>query len=260
MTNDYESDRQLSEYLLLHYGEVEDTMPYAFGPEDSLYFPRRCVDELLQHARLGPQSTALDLGCAVGRSSFELSAHCAEVTGIDLSQRFIETARILSEEGKLDYWFIEEGNIRTPCRFEIPKHCVRERVTFQVGDAVDLSPEIGQFDVVLMANLICRTPHPAQCLRQGMARVKPGGQLLLTTPYTWLSSFTVTEAWLGGRAQGDARGWQGVAAILGDEFELCERHDMPFCIREHARKFQWSVADASVWIRKPSTSTRSDPA
>jgi hypothetical protein len=26
--------------------------------------------------------------------------------------------------------------------------------------------------------------------------------------------------------------------------------DLPFLIREHARKFQWSVAEATIWRRK----------
>ena len=251
MTNTYENDRLLSEYLLLHYGETADAMPYAFGPSDALHFPRRCVEELLQRDILGPAATALDLGCALGRSSFELACHCAEVTGIDLSQRFIETARILAEQGRFDYWFVEEGNMRTPCTFRTPPHCPREGLQFHVADAVHLPADIGLFDVVLMANLICRTPDPARCLKQGMSCVKPGGQLLLTTPYTWLDTFTVTEKWLGGRHEGDTKGWKGIAAILSEDFELCQRHDMPFCIREHARKFQWSVADASVWIRRP---------
>ncbi|MDA1043607.1 MAG: putative 4-mercaptohistidine N1-methyltransferase [Verrucomicrobia bacterium] len=250
MTHDYEGDRLLSEYLLLHYGETADSMPYAFGPVDALHFPKRCVEELLQRERLSPQSTALDLGCAVGRSAFELAAHCIDVTGIDLSKRFIETARRLAEQGRFEYWFLEEGNIRTPHTFKIPSHCPRGRVQFRVGDAVNLPDDIGQYDVVMMANLICRTPDPTRCLKQGMTCVKPGGQLILTTPYTWLDTFTASDKWLGGNAESQSRGWDAVAAVLSDDFELCQRRDMPFCIREHARKFQWSVADASVWIRR----------
>ena len=37
---------------------------------------------------------------------------------------------------------------------------------------------------------------------------------------------------------------------LGRGFERVRVLDLPFLIREHARKFQWSVAQASVWIRQ----------
>ncbi len=250
MSNDYESDLLLSEYLLLHYGTANDAMPHPFGPKDALDFPRRCVDELVPQHALPQGATALDLGCAVGRSTFELARHCDSVIGIDLSQRFIETASGLAQNGSIDFWYIEEGKLQTPCTFEIPAHCPRDRVSFQVGDAVALPDDLGQFDIVLMANLICRTPKPAECLRQGMARVKPGGLLILTTPYTWVETFTAPAEWLGGQGGDAARGWDGVSAILNPEFKLNARHDMPFCIREHSRKFQWSVADASVWKRR----------
>ncbi|HKI69833.1 MAG TPA: methyltransferase domain-containing protein, partial [Verrucomicrobiae bacterium] len=88
MTNFYETDRAVSEYLLFHYGTPEDILPYNFGPIAALNYPVRCVTECLDVKRLPAQARALDLGCAVGRSSFELARHCAEVIGIDFSHRF----------------------------------------------------------------------------------------------------------------------------------------------------------------------------
>ena len=35
----------------------------------------------------------------------------------------------------------------------------------------------------------------------------------------------------------------------GHGFQLKAQEDMPFVIREHARKFQWGCAHGSVWIR-----------
>jgi putative 4-mercaptohistidine N1-methyltranferase len=249
MTNDYESDALLSEYLLLHYGDEDDGMPYAFGPRDALDFPQRCVDELLQKDLLPADATALDVGCAVGRSALALSEHCESVIGLDLSQRFVDTAQVMVDQGHVDHWIAEEGHVRTPRRFSVPAACNRERVSFRVADAMALPQDLGQYDVVMMANLVCRTPDPARCLREGMARVKPGGQLLLTTPYTWLETFTAPDAWLGAQDDAAPRGWDGVSSILSTASTLRHRQDMPFCIREHARKFQWSVADASVWVK-----------
>ena len=77
--------------------------------------------------------------------------------------------------------------------------------------------------------------------------VKPGGQLIITSPYTWLEEFTPREHWLGGR---DGSTLEGLEAALTKDFQLTATRDLPFLIREHARKFQWSVAQASIWIRR----------
>ena len=97
--NPYESDKLLSEYLLFHYGAPEQVLPHSFGPADALEFPVRCARDCVDAARLPERARALDLGCAVGRSAFELARHCSEVVGIDYSNRFIEVANRLREQG-----------------------------------------------------------------------------------------------------------------------------------------------------------------
>src|ERR1700733_8763528 len=99
--NYYDSDRAISEYLLFHYGGYENRLPK--NPAGGLNFPVRCVSECLAPARLPEQARVLDLGCAVGRSSFELARHCAEVLGIDFSARFVEVANTLRTAGRLAY-------------------------------------------------------------------------------------------------------------------------------------------------------------
>ena len=87
MTNPYESDQLLAEYLLFHYGADDEILGKLPGPREALSFPRRSVSELI-----GPMqrdARALDVGCAVGRATFELARYAASVTGIDFSARFI---------------------------------------------------------------------------------------------------------------------------------------------------------------------------
>lgn len=38
--------------------------------------------------------------------------------------------------------------------------------------------------------------------------------------------------------------------VLSPDFILLEELDMPFLIRETARKHQWTVSHMSVWMRK----------
>lgn len=249
----YHSDQGLSEYLLFHYGKPEEVLPYPFGPRDALGYPVKSVYALLDPARWEKDRArrALDLGCAVGRSSFELTRYADEVVGIDTSSRFIAAAQTLQAEGGLPYAFQVEGQIRQDAVAEVPRDIDRSRVTFQVGDAMNLGKNIGAFDIVHMANLIDRLPDPARCLRQLPGIVHPGGQLLLLSPYTWMQAYTPEDAWIGGRTiDGKPRtSLEGLRDMLDDDFTLDLTLDLPFLIREHARKYQWSVAQGTRWIR-----------
>ncbi len=248
----YETERALSEYLLFHYGASEQTMPWSFGPATALNYPAGCVSECLDTVRLPAQARALDLGCAVGRATFELARHCSEVIGIDYSQRFIEVARHLQQHGSTSYAYAEEGLLTTPATAEVTAEIDRQRVTFEQGDAEALRPDLGQFDVVLMANLVDRLRDPSRCLSALPSLLRTRGQLILTTPCTWLDDYTPRSHWLGGFEQ-DGRPVRTLAtlqAVLEPQFTLVRTLDMPFVIREHARKFQWSVAQATVWIRR----------
>jgi SAM-dependent methyltransferase len=133
-----------------------------------------------------------------------------------------------------------------------PEGVDSERVAFEQGDAMELRAALGVFDVVLMANLIDRLREPHRCLARLPALVKPGGQLVITSPYTWLEEFTPHSNWLGGFERDGRRvsTHEGLQAALGTEFDLVAVKDLPFLIREHARKYQWSVAEATIWRRK----------
>ena len=37
--------------------------------------------------------------------------------------------------------------------------------------------------------------------------------------------------------------------VLQGEFEMLHREDMPMLIREHARKYQWTMVECTVWRR-----------
>lgn len=250
--NIYETDRLLAEYLLFHYAEPGEILPYAFGPREALDYAVRCVTESLDASALPTTARALDLGCAVGRSTFELARHCREAIGIDYSRNFIDAATALKARGELPYERRDEGDLTTSLIARLPAGIDAGRVTFETGDAQSLRSGLGQFDVVLMANLIDRLATPQRCLAQLPGLVRPGGQLIITSPYTWLEEFTERGQWLGGRTEGGERltTREGLRRALSATFDLVAHKDLPFLIREHARKFQWSVAEATIWRRK----------
>lgn len=253
----YESDLTLAQYLLFHYGDPEEMLPPDLDLAAELRalatpFPVRCVEECIDFGRLDENSRALDLGCAVGRSSFELARHCKSVIGIDSSKKFIQAANHLKNEGVLTFGCIEEGQLTKSCIARVPEQIDRSRVSFELGDAVELRDHLGQFDVLLMANLLDRLRDPQRCLERIPGLLNPRGQMVITSPYSWSEDFTPREKWLGGfqRETKKISTFEALREILNKDFELVGTRDLPFLLREHKRRYQLGIPEASIWRRR----------
>lgn len=243
MSDIYESNKILAEYLLFHFGSAEEILPagraWPAGMREALDFPVRTA------AHFSPTEVerGLDLGCAVGRSAFEMSRICHHVTGIDFSHAFIQAAETLRSGQPLAYERREEAGLATGLKAALPENVDGERLVFQQGDAMDLPGNLGTFDRVHAANLLCRLPQPERLLKRLPSLVKAGGELVLATPCTWLEEFTPAENWpVGGT-------FEWLRNKLSSDFELIRQADEPFLIRETARKFQWTTSLVTVWRR-----------
>lgn len=94
-----------------------------------------------------------DLGCGTGSLSLLLAEHGYEVSGIDLSEQMITTAR-------------------TKLR-DFPQ------VSLAVGDAGAPALPTGSFDAVLARHVVWALPDPRAGLRRWLELLKPGGRLVL---------------------------------------------------------------------------------
>ena len=100
--------------------------------------------------------------------------------------------------------------------------------------------------------MIDRLYEPNKFLKKIETLVNPGGLLILTSPYTWLEEFTSKEEWVGGfkRDGENLKTIDGLIEALSPHFDLvADPNDIPFVIRETARKFQHSIAQMTVWRR-----------
>lgn len=240
----YESDKLLSEYLLMHFGTDAQLMPWDFGPKAAIGFPTRTVSHFTNSQQEGIR--ALDLGCAVGRSAFEISRHADEVIGIDFSENFIAAAEHLRTQGSIDYTIQETGKTTTSATASLqslPADIQPEKCCFRQGDAMNLPSDLGSFDQVHAANLICRLPHPEKTLERFSDLVTTGGELVLATPCTWLDEYTPADQ----QPDGDTFSW--LKDKLSSSFKLIKETNEPFLIRETARKYQWTVSMVTVWQR-----------
>lgn len=258
----YESQRAVDEYLQMHFGKLEEVCPYGFGPKDALDFPDRCADVVASAVRTSAPvqkkartegGSALDVGCAVGGQSFALARHFAKVDGVDFSNAFVQAAQTMKNDGSMKYTSLVEGT-RVAERVALaPSGGVREKCNFFQGDACNLetlrsqgSLQAGGYDAVFAGNLLCRLPKPRAFLKSCSEWVvNKGGVLVLVSPFSWLEEYTPREEWIGGGEAISSEVLEKEMLSLG--FALRERTDVPFLIREHARKFQWGVSECSVW-------------
>lgn len=235
----YESEKTLSDYLLMHYGESDQRMPWSIGKLSALDFPSQTVAYFTQKR----VALSLDLGCAVGASTFHLSKTSDKVIGIDFSKLFIDAANQLKEHGEMEYRYQEEGNQFITTNARIPLGSVVENIRFAEGDAMNLPEGFKGFDRVHAANLICRLPDPMKLLDRLPSLVKPGGELVLATPFSWSEEFTAKA----NIPQGDS--WEWLQSALEGKFQCIHHADEVFTIRDHVRKFQLGVSKVSLWKR-----------
>ena len=107
-----------------------------------------------------------------------------------------------------------------------------------------LPADLGSFDRVHVANLLCRLTDPQLLLARLPDLVKAGGELVLATPCTWLEEYTPPGNWP------PAGTFEWLQNSLSPAFGLVRQTDEPFLIRETARKFQWTTSLVTVWRRR----------
>lgn len=114
----------------------------------------KATREHIVHAGIAARMHVLDIGCGIGGASRCIAAECGcSVTGIDLTQEFIDVARELTRRCKLD-----------------------DRIEFFKADALDMPFQANTFDHVWCQNVTMHIGDKTRLI-SGIARVlKPGGR------------------------------------------------------------------------------------
>lgn len=251
---DYESDTQVSQYSEFHYGD--EYYGVANFAKASAEF---CIAKMKEVGK-SSGGRALDLGCAVGRCTFELAKYFDHVDGIDFSARFIKTAFEMQERGEIRYHLIEEGELtsfRSRKLSALGLSNFTRKVTFAQGDACNLKPQYSGYDLIFLGNLIDRVYSPRKVLNEISQRLNDGGLLVVASPFTWLEEYTERKEWLGGYKDENGETLSSTQALeqaLGTQFaRIGSAQDIPFVIRETKRKFQHTLSEFNVFQKTASS-------
>eukprot|EP00758_Cryptobia_borreli_P017121 Tbor_TRINITY_DN6162_c0_g5::TRINITY_DN6162_c0_g5_i1::g.22435::m.22435 len=226
----YETNQSNNQYMEFHFTPGKDSFVHSLKDvSDAFDFPIRLGRLFEKYLPTGglQGKRALDLGCATGMSTLEMSKYFDEVVGIDLSVAFIASANKIKNGDVVPFDCPDQGHITVSRNAQAPKDTFPARCQFLVGDALNVDEKLGKFDAILVANLLCRLPEPIKLLKSFSGLINKGGVLVLVSPYSWWEGATVKESWIGG-TPGKARSEEQVKEILSTDFELLDEHDEPF--------------------------------
>ncbi len=157
----YDSDqliRKITRALRKAGKDISRIEPRDLSPVDQLHTGgARASLNLLKKAGLTSKDRVLDVGCGIGGSSRLMAGEPGcRVTGLDLSDRFIECAGELTRMTGL-------GN----------------RVDFKTGSVLNLPFEDGRFDAVVVQHLLMNIEDKTRALEECRRVLKAGGKLIL---------------------------------------------------------------------------------
>jgi SAM-dependent methyltransferase/uncharacterized protein YbaR (Trm112 family) len=215
----------LSIYLDSHWGD------HAEPPADDGGLAA-IIDRL---ALLPRVSLAVELGCSVGRVVAELARRAEHVVGLDLQFGAVRRARRILDGERLPYNRRIIGRRYMTARVSAGDRAA-PGVTLLCGDALDPPLIPRSYDRVVALNLLDSISNPRQLLTVMDALCATGGELILSSPYTWKSSVMADADRLG-----DFDPAAAVRAILRDGTELMARYaiedeaELPWTLRRDAR-------------------------
>lgn len=249
-----------STYGWTHYSDLDPEHPTTEVPT---------VVELLRtglvrlaESGIRPAERVVDLGCSVGRSTFELAAATddALVLGIDMNIAMLRLAGAALRAGRLRYPLRRVGMVYEERSVEFQPDGA-DRVDFWCADAQALPFAPETFDLATSLNLIDSVGSPIDHLKSLREVVRSGGGALVASPFDWNPSVTQIEAWIGGHSPYDERRGRSenvLRSLIGgdhpaavDGLELLDEIDgVEWPVRLHDRSVMHYRVDLFVLGRK----------
>src|ERR1700690_1024253 len=244
----FDATRQhLSGYVRDHWGSCDPKDGAAPAPGQAWGWAQAGV--ALAGAVSGP---IVELGAAAGGVTRALADRFdTPVLGVDLSAPLARFAARALRGGTLRYPLRLAGTAYEDRQITIPPP-LRDNARFWLADAMVPPLEPGCAGLVVALNLLDVVSDPAALLRSAAALLRPGGHLLLCTPFDWSIAATPAGAWLGARSVEAAAPDVGRWAEEVSGLEVVGRDpEHRWEVRVHARATMHYQAEILVLRRRP---------
>ena len=246
--NHYETNKEICQQLESHYGQDYLSIPN---------YLQQITEVLMRYVEQFSvsQRKLLDLGCSVGRCSFELSHNFEQVDGVDFSAGVIQHGVKLKNNKVVKYLIENEGDIVDYKAVELTQFSLNEsvdNVNFFQGDASNLKNIFKEYDVILAQHVVESSYDPALFLKAINERLNKGGLLVIVSDYRFKEETTVKEKWLSGvKVNGEnVCGVDGLSGFLTDKFSLIGQEKLTRVLKENQRNYQVSHCQLTVWQRQ----------
>ncbi|MGD8567842.1 MAG: methyltransferase domain-containing protein [Gammaproteobacteria bacterium] len=191
----------LSTYAWDHYGDKAPAGELGAGYQDITPGNAvRCLQAGLSLLEQVPKTPAIDIGCAVGRTTFELAAQLnGLVLGVDMGFPILRVAQQVLREGRISFPLKRVGIVFDHYEFEINMDN-NQYVDFWACDAQALPFADESFGFASGLNVIDTVAAPRKVLVSINDVLANKGKAILSSPYDW-SPPTPVQAWIGGFGQ-----------------------------------------------------------
>ena len=223
----------LSIYLDAHWGDR--ATPPPDGPASG--FGLAAIVERLAARAAHRVELAVELGCSTGRIVAELARGADAVAGIDLQFGAVRRARRLLDGDRVSYPRRAIGRRYVPASAAAGDRAVpADRRMLVCGDALDPPLLPGVFDRVVALNLLDAVASPRGLLAVLDGLCRPGGEIIVSSPYAWQSAVMADTERLGGLAPAaDLAATLRDGAGLGARYHIEDEADLPWTLRRDAR-------------------------
>ena len=230
----------LGSYMDFHFGQFtcDSAAPDpSNGASNSAYWEK--VVGMARPGAGGEYSKSVDLGCSVGRFTFEAARFSGLSVGLDLDFGKVSAAAGIQRKRIVAYERRDRGRTFRPIEgmYDPPRN-----VLFLVGDALDPPFPGDSFDLVGALNLLDNVGVPLTLLGQADALLRAGGLLVLGTPYEWRAEIADPAEWLETDALDAAALLRGIlegtaADRLGFRYSVeGEIGGLPWTLPGHSRR------------------------
>jgi SAM-dependent methyltransferase/uncharacterized protein YbaR (Trm112 family) len=214
----------LSIYLDAHWGDRADpAVAPGIGP---------LAERIARLPRVG---RAVELGCSVGRIVAELPAD--HVVGLDLQFGALRRARRILDGERVAYARRLSGRHYTGAMIDAgPLAVPAARRTLLCTDILDPPLIPAHYDRVVALNVLDSVARPRLLLSVVDGLCRPGGEVILSSPYAWQSSVMEERERIGGEdPAADVAEILRTGAGIAGRYEVEEEAEVSWTLRRDAR-------------------------